>query len=106
MRSAKLTSFRELVFQLPLNLEANIGYPTDFFRRRKTGENQCTTLLEPGIETGPREDFEGHCRVKGTGHYWYLLKIIVRIKNLLGNKHWRAVDSINHCEETTPSQVT
>ena len=34
--------------------------------------------------------------LKGFGHYWWLLKIIFSIKKLLGNKPWRAVDSIKH----------
>ena len=33
---------------------------------------------------------------KGTGHYWQLLKVVVSITNLLGNKQWGAVDSIQH----------
>ena len=37
--------------------------------------------------------------LKGTGHYWYLLKIYVTIETLLGNEQWRAVDSIEHCEK-------
>ena len=36
--------------------------------------------------------------LKGTGHYWYLLKIICFHKNLLGNKQWRAVDILKHFE--------
>ena len=30
--------------------------------------------------------------LKGTGHFWLLLKIIVKYKNLLGNQQWRAVE--------------
>ena len=35
-----------------------------------------------------------------TGHYWslHVLNIIVSIINLLGHGHWRAVVSVNHCE--------
>ena len=41
----------------------------------------------------------------GTGIYWLfmkLLKIIVSIKTLIGNKQWRAVGSTNYCEKRLP----
>ena len=42
----------------------------------------------------------GQVQIKGTGHYWQLLKIIVSItKLILGNKQWRAVSNIKHCEK-------
>ena len=31
-----------------------------------------------------------------------LLKIVVSIKNLLGNEQWGAVDSIKHCKKQLP----
>ena len=39
---------------------------------------------------------------RGTEHYWYLLKIIVSINNLLSNDHWRFFDSLKHCKKRLP----
>ena len=43
--------------------------------------------------------------IKGTGRYWEVLKIIVSIKNLLGNDQWRAVESIKHSEKRLPLEL-
>ena len=40
---------------------------------------------------------------KGSGHYWYVnTQNNCKHKNLLGNKQWRAVDCIKHCEKRLP----
>ena len=59
----------------------------------------------PSENTGLRHLPNVSSAFKGPIHVWQLLKTNIN-ENLPGNKHWRAIDSIQHCGKRLPLKHT